>query len=75
MIEHLHASYGIKIFGIWGRSMGAVTALNAALSLQTCPQLTIACLILDSPYYSLLDLAFEIADKRIGLPSLLVKGS
>ena len=31
LIEHIHANYGIKLFGIWGRSIGAVTALNTAL--------------------------------------------
>ena len=75
LIEYLHGSYGIKLFGIWGRSMGAVTALTAALTLQTCTQITIVCAVLDSPYYSLMDLAFEIADKKIGLPYLLVKGN
>lgn len=73
LIEHLQLSYGIKLFGIWGRSMGAVTALNTALVLQGSSEAVIACAVLDSPYYSLMDLSLEIADKRIGLPSLLVK--
>lgn len=54
--------------------MGAVTALNTSMLLQSSPQLTIACAVLDSPYYNLMDLALEIADRRIGLPSILVKG-
>lgn len=75
LIDYLHNEYGIKLFGIWGRSMGAVTALNAALELQKSSETFVTCAVLDSPYFSLMDLALEIADRRIGLPSLLVKGS
>jgi hypothetical protein len=68
-------NYGIKLFGIWGRSMGAVTALNTAFIMQINPEPIIACIILDSPYYSLMELSLEIADKKVGLPSLLIKGN
>lgn len=37
--------------------MGAVTALNASLELQNSPEIVITCAVLDSPYYSLMDLA------------------
>jgi hypothetical protein len=54
--------------------MGAVTALNTAFIMQMNSEPMIACIILDSPYYSLMELSLEIADKRVGLPSLLIKG-
>lgn len=51
---------------LWGRSMGAVTAL-----LHASRDPTVTALIVDSPFYSLSSLMFQIAD-RFPVPGFLI---
>lgn len=54
---------------LWGRSMGAVTALYYILKNK---EINIAGLILDSPYCNLKNLALELAHVSIKLPKFLL---
>ncbi|PHJ21315.1 protein c14orf29 [Cystoisospora suis] len=56
VIEHLRASGTVSTIGLWGRSMGAVTAL-----LHADRDPSIGGMILDSPFSSLRRLAEELA--------------
>ena len=68
VIAHLRASGGVSTVGIWGRSMGAVTAL-----LHGDRDPSIACLVLDSPFSSLRGLARELVDSTdIRVPKVAV---
>ena len=53
--------------GVWGRSMGAVTALKYA---EIDPNVSV--LIVDSPFSNLNKLAFELAKEKTGIPNVLL---
>lgn len=53
---------------LWGRSMGAATAILYAAKYQD-----IDGLILDSPFSDLEQLIMEIADTQISLPQFVVR--
>ena len=55
-VEYLRKCGKVSQIGIWGRSMGAVTAL-----FFTAIDPKITCLVIDSPFSNLNDLALEIA--------------
>jgi hypothetical protein len=57
-------------FGLWGRSMGAVTAL-----LYSQKDTSISVLALDSPFKNMNKLANEIAKQKTNMPSLILKGA
>ena len=59
VVEYLRASGRVSTIGLWGRSMGAVTAI---MYVQMDP--SIACLILDSPFSSLKNLARDLVDSQ-----------
>lgn len=70
VVEYLQSENKIQDFALWGRSMGAVTALLFASkytgnSLKAC--------IYDSPFSSLKKLVKEIASNRTGLPKFVFK--
>eukprot|EP00198_Chlamydomonas_reinhardtii_P001120 XP_001690455.1 predicted protein [Chlamydomonas reinhardtii] len=68
-VEHLRGSGRVSTLGLWGRSMGAVTALLYA---QRDP--SIAGMVLDSPFSRLTDLMMEIvAEQRLPIPRPLAK--
>ena len=71
VIDHLRSSGTTTTIALWGRSMGAATALMHA---ERDP--SIACMILDSSFSSLVTLAEELVEKgrQQGMfaPSLLV---
>jgi pimeloyl-ACP methyl ester carboxylesterase len=68
VIEYLRSTNSTTCIGLWGRSMGAVTAL-----LHADRDLSIACMILDSPFTSLTSLAEELAAKHSSLPGFILK--
>ena len=68
IIKFLRKSNKVSTIGIWGRSMGAVTAL---LYGYTDP--SIAGLVLDSAFASLKILINELAKQRISLPNFVLK--
>ena len=67
VVSHLRASGKTSCIGLWGRSMGAVTAL-----LHGDRDPSIAGMVLDSPFSSLSLLAEELAKSYGGVPKLLV---
>jgi fermentation-respiration switch protein FrsA (DUF1100 family) len=66
--EYLRSTNSTTCIGLWGRSMGAVTAL-----MHADRDLAIACMILDSPFASLTSLAKELAAKHSSLPGFILK--
>jgi alpha/beta superfamily hydrolase len=70
IIEYLRNSEKVTCIGLWGRSMGACTAL-----LHGDRDPSIAGMILDSPFASLKVLAKELATQRAGnVPSFVLSG-
>eukprot|EP00921_Rhytidocystis_pertsovi_P000775 GHVQ01001353.1.p1 GENE.GHVQ01001353.1~~GHVQ01001353.1.p1 ORF type:complete len:920 (-),score=211.95 GHVQ01001353.1:192-2951(-) len=69
VVEHLRASGRTSCIGLWGRSMGAVTAL-----LHGDRDPSIAAMVLDSPFSNLRKLAEELVDVYVSwrLPKFLV---
>jgi pimeloyl-ACP methyl ester carboxylesterase len=60
VVRHLRGSGIVSAIGIWGRSMGAATAL---LYCNTDP--SIACLVLDSAFTSLKHIMHELAAQYV----------
>jgi pimeloyl-ACP methyl ester carboxylesterase len=70
LLDHMIKTYGTREIVLWGRSMGAVTAL---LHAQQFPCTLIKGLILDSPFGCFKDLLYELADRHVPiLPRFLV---
>jgi hypothetical protein len=68
VVGHLRGCGRVSTLGLWGRSMGAVTALMFA---DRDP--TLACLVLDSPFASLKQLARELVDSaQLAVPRFAV---
>ena len=70
VIEYLLKSKKVSKIGLWGRSMGAVTAL---MYTSEHPSL-ISALVLDSGFYSLNILIHELVEKRVSLPNFVIEG-
>lgn len=68
MLGHLRQT-GYKRFVLWGRSMGATSAL--LYSLRYSPQ-DILLQVVDSPFYSFEMIAFEIASKNVKAPEFVI---
>jgi len=72
LIDHLRGERRVSMIGLWGRSMGAATAL---MHVERDP--SIAAMILDSPFSNLTTLAEEMVEKGkeqgIAVPSFVVK--
>ena len=69
IIEHLRQNRRVNTIALWGRSMGAVTAL-----LHADRDPSIAGLVLDSPFSDMPKLANELAYRFTKVPSFLVSG-
>ena len=69
VIEYLLKSKKVSKFALWGRSMGAVTAIMYA---SEHPRI-ISALILDSGFYSLNQLIHELVNSKINLPNFLIE--
>ncbi len=70
-VDYLRSLPSVSTIGMWGRSMGAVTAL-----LYAHRDPSIAACVVDSPFSSLVDLMTEIAtdqENGMGLPKSVVK--
>ncbi|GLI64354.1 hypothetical protein VaNZ11_007594 [Volvox africanus] len=68
-VEYLRAGGKVSTLGLWGRSMGAVTAL-----LYSHKDPSIAGMVLDSPFSRLTDLMLEIVqEQRLPIPRPLAK--
>lgn len=68
LIKHLRGRRHVGAIGLWGRSMGAATAL-----LYTKQNPLIACLVLDSPYSDLKSLILSIGSEYTKIPGFIVK--
>lgn len=67
VVNFLRKSNKVSSIGLWGRSMGAVTAL-----MYGSKDLSIAGLVLDSPFCSLRVLIEELAKSKVDLPNFVV---
>lgn len=77
VVAHLRATLGSQIaIALWGRSMGAATALMYASREANMPIRNVRCLILDSSFCDLVQLAEEMVDRAreqgIGVPNVVV---
>lgn len=69
VVEHLRQQNLVTRIGLWGRSMGAATAIQCA---QADPSL--ACIVCDSPFSSLLVLATELVQHaEFSIPNFMFK--
>ena len=68
IVDFLRRSNKVSTIGLWGRSMGAATAL-----MYSTKDLSIAGLVLDSPFSSLKCLINELAKDRVSLPDFVVR--
>ena len=68
LIRHLRTNRRVGCIGLWGRSMGAVSALFSA-----CNNLDIGSMVLDSPFTSMKTLAYELAKKNSSAPRFILK--
>lgn len=67
VINYLRKHRRVGIIGLWGRSMGAVSALFSA-----CNNLDICSMVLDSPFASMKTLSYELAKKYSNLPKFIL---
>ena len=70
VLDYLYGTNKVTKICLWGRSMGATTAL-----LYTAKNPKISCLILDSPYANFKKLIKEIAEKQASIPGFLTTGA
>jgi pimeloyl-ACP methyl ester carboxylesterase len=69
VVNHLRSKEQVTGIALWGRSMGAVTALRY---ISKHPE--IAAGIYDSPFKNLKSLVSDIAKRNTKIPSLIVSG-
>ena len=69
VIEYLLKSKKVSKIGLWGRSMGAVTAIMYTAEHPN----NISALILDSGFYSLNILIHELVNSKIKLPDFIIE--
>lgn len=74
IVKYLRSTSAVSTIGLWGRSMGAVTAL-----LHGDRDPSIAALVLDSPFASLRQLANELVENqpqlKIKVPGFAISGA
>jgi fermentation-respiration switch protein FrsA (DUF1100 family) len=70
VIEYLRNSNKVSTIGLWGRSMGAVTAILCAKELDY--KYVISCVVSDSAFSSLSQLIDEFVEKVVSLPQFLI---
>lgn len=70
VIQHLRASYKVDKVVIWGRSMGAVTAILFAQ--EELNQALINGLILDSPFSSFKRAVHDVVTSRVKVPTCMI---
>lgn len=68
VVEYLRKEDIVTRIGVWGRSMGAVTAI-----LYSSKDPTIAGLVLDSPFYSLKTLGLQLVSAHTSVPGFVAK--
>ena len=68
IIEYLQKSKKVGKIALWGRSMGAVTAIMYASEHPN----DISALILDSGFYSLKKLIYELVKSKVSLPDFII---
>lgn len=70
VVNYLRGSKKVSTIGLWGRSMGAVTAL-----MYSDRDPSIAGLVLDSPFSNLEQLARELAARHSKIPGMFVSAA
>lgn len=69
VIKYLGEKFNYESFVLWGRSMGAVSAV---MYLSKFPNKSVKCLILDSPFSSFEKTAIELACCKSSLPQFML---
>lgn len=67
VVRYLQQKFGIEKVSLWGRSMGAVTAVLYCAKYWR----NVRKMVLDSPFCSFRQLVKEIVNSRTGLPEFL----
>lgn len=67
VLEHLRSCAGFTRLGVWGYSMGAATAL-----MHASRDMSIAGIVMDSPFADLCDVIKEVAYNCLRLPTMLI---
>ena len=62
VVDHLKRDYGLNRYGLWGRSMGSVTALLYASG--KAPDA--ACVVADSPFVNIKRLCYDLVRDGAG---------
>lgn len=74
VIECVDSKFGTRKYMIWGRSMGAVTAILYTAEFGQGPE-KIAALVLDSPFADLEKVIYSLGHKKLPLlPGFMVEG-
>eukprot|EP00808_Paulinella_micropora_P008645 g53426.t1 len=60
VVKYLRSLGTVSVLGLWGRSMGAVTCL-----LYAAKDPSVACMVLDSPFASLVTLIEELVERNV----------
>lgn len=66
LMDHLQVEFGVQHFAVWGRSMGAATALQAYPNLKN----TFA-LVLDSPFTTVRSVYRNAVKQKVALPDMI----
>ena len=69
IIEYLQKSKKVGKIALWGRSMGAVTAIMYASEHPN----DISAIVLDSGFYSLKQLIYELVKSKVNLPDFIIE--
>lgn len=72
VIDNLRDRFGLQKFSLWGRSMGAVTALLYAEKYSNTSDVFISSMILDSPFPELEIMVQDVAGRVLHLPKFIV---
>jgi len=67
MMDHIRNNYGVQHFVIWGRSMGAATALQAYPMMRG-----VFAMVLDSPFTTVSSVYRNAAKQHVSLPGLVI---
>ena len=82
VLDHVSQNFQMKKYILWGRSMGAAAAIKfsslfysnkARKNPRYRLDFEIVSIVLDSPFYSLNELAIEIAKSKVKIPEILIK--
>ena len=68
-MRKLKREFGFRKFILWGRSMGAITAI---MYMSNSMPLEVEGLVLDSPLANLGKLVVQLVQKKVAVPGILI---